>query len=194
MEIIESNLRPKVLKNQLFVRAVDFIIEKYGLREGQKAVSQMTNIGEPTLSNIRNDKKLVSDKTIRKLMDAFPGVFNPEYFRGQSTCMTMEELRKEKSANDTPTPEAPARSMLEDSLLIEKAVEKATAYADKTIASLEREVADKERIISLMQQRIKDLERENYELKQYDQLREFPFEMGTAESGVYRNKDERPRV
>ena len=127
-------------------------------------------------------------------MNAFPGVFNPEYFRGLSTCMTLEELRQEKSANDIQTQETPARTMLEDSLLIEKAVEKATAYSDKTIASLEREVADKERIISLMQQRIKDLERENYELKQYDQFREFPFEMGTAESGVYRNKDERPRV
>lgn len=194
MEIIESKLHPKVLKNQLFIRAVDFVIEKYDLKEGQKAVSQMTHIGEPTLSNIRNDRKIVSDKTIRKFMDAFPGIFNPEYFYGRNICMTMEELMQEKAGENNPMPESYTHSTLEESILIEKAVQKATAYADKAIAALEQQIADKQRLIDMMQRRIADLERENGQLRQYDQLRDYPFEMGTAESGVYKNKDERPRV
>ena len=101
MGIIEDNLHPKVLKNKLFISAVDWLIDHKKV-ENQKELSAVTKIQEPTLSNIRNDKKIVSDKTIRKLIESFPGLFNPDYFRGQSVWMLMQDLMEEKTKTETP--------------------------------------------------------------------------------------------
>lgn len=101
MGIIEDNLHPKVLKNKLFISAVDWLIDHKKV-ENQKELAAVTKIQEPTLSNIRNDKKIVSDKTIRKLIESFPGLFNPDYFRGQSVCMLMKDLMEEKAKTETP--------------------------------------------------------------------------------------------
>ena len=101
MGIIEDNLHPKVLKNKLFVSAVDWLIDHKKV-ENQKELAAVTKIQEPTLSNIRNDKKIVSDKTIRKLIESFPGLFNPDYFRGQSVCMLMQDLMEEKAKTESP--------------------------------------------------------------------------------------------
>lgn len=101
MGIIEDNLHPKVLKNKLFISAVDWLIDHKKV-ENQKELAAVTKIQEPTLSNIRNDKKIVSDKTIRKLIESFPGLFNPDYFRGQSVCMLMQDLMEEKAKTEPP--------------------------------------------------------------------------------------------
>ena len=101
MGIIEDNLHPKVLKNKLFISAVDWLIDHKKV-ENQKELAVVTKIQEPTLSNIRNDKKMVSDKTIRKLIESFPGLFNPDYFRGQSVWMLMQDLMEEKAKTETP--------------------------------------------------------------------------------------------
>ena len=101
MGIIEDNLHPKVLKNKLFISAVDWLIDHKKV-ENQKELASVTKIQEPTLSNIRNDKKIVSDKTIRKLIESFPGLFNPDYFRGQSVWMLMQDLMEEKDKTETP--------------------------------------------------------------------------------------------
>ena len=101
MGIIKDNLHPKVLKNKLFISAVDWLIDHKKV-ENQKELAAVTKIQEPTLSNIRNDKKIVSDKTIRKLIESFPGLFNPDYFRGQSVCMLMQDLMEEKAKTESP--------------------------------------------------------------------------------------------
>jgi len=95
MEIIEDNLHPKVLKNRLFINAIDYLIEQKVV-EDQKGVSARTGITEAALSNVRNDKKIVSDKTIRKFIEGFPGIFNPAYFRGENIYMTLKEAEEAK--------------------------------------------------------------------------------------------------
>ena len=95
MEIIEDNLHPKVLKNRLFINAIDHLIEQKVV-EDQKGVSARTGITEAALSNVRNDKKIVSDKTIRKFIEGFPGIFNPAYFRGENIYMTLQEAAEAK--------------------------------------------------------------------------------------------------
>ena len=101
MGIIEDNLHPKVLKNKLFISAVDWLIDHKKV-ENQKELAAVTTIQETTISNISNDKKIVSDKTIRKLIESFPGLFNPDYFRGQSVWMLMQDLMEEKAKTETP--------------------------------------------------------------------------------------------
>ena len=115
MEIIEDNLHPKVLKNRLFINAIDHLIEQKVV-EDQKGVSARTGLTEATLSNIRNDKKIVSDKTIRKFLEGFPGIFNPAYFKGENIYMTLTEAmeakiyaeeQKKKEEPPAPQPEIP---------------------------------------------------------------------------------------
>ncbi len=115
MEIIEDNLHPKVLKNKLFINAVDYLIDERVV-EDQKGVSARTGLTEATLSNIRNDKKIVSDKTIRKFIEGFPGIFNPAYFKGENIYMTLTEAieakiyaeeQKKKEEPPAPQPEIP---------------------------------------------------------------------------------------
>lgn len=199
MEIIEDNLHPKVLKNRLFINAIDYLIEQ-NVVEDQKGVSARTGITEATLSNIRNDKKIVSDRTIRKFLEGFPNIFNPTYFKGDNIYMTLKESLEAKmyeeeqklKEKEMQTPQA-----LDYTFLIEKAVEKATAYADKMIANLEKQVADKDQHISILKkhvaeknQQIANLQAQLRELETYinnhnieNPLEKHPFPVGVADDG-----------
>ena len=95
MRLIQTNLRPKILKNALFIRAVDYLIEKK-IVDNQKHLCEVTKISEATISNVRNDKKIVSDKTIYKLTNFFPDIFNMAYFRGESMHMLLEDVLEEQ--------------------------------------------------------------------------------------------------
>jgi chaperonin cofactor prefoldin len=185
MEIIEDNLHPKVLKNKLFINTVDYLIEQ-DIVEDKKVVSSRTGITEAALSNIRNDKKIVSDKTIRKFLDGFPDIFNPAYFKGQNIYMTLKELMEAKmyadeqkrKEDDTPAPQA-----IDYTFLIEKAVEKATAYADKTIATLEKQVSDKDKQIADLRSRVRELEMFINSQSLGNAIEKSPFPVGVAEDG-----------
>lgn len=184
MEIIEDNLHPKVLKNRLFINAIDYLIEKK-IVEDQKGVSAQTGITESTLSNIRNDKKIVSDKTIRKFLENFPGIFNPDYFKGQNIYMTLKDAIDAKIYEEEQKQKERELSMpttYDISLLIEKAVEKATAYADKAIAALEDQVEEKNARIKMLEARIHELEAFTTVIRTDDPLRNYPFEVGVSES------------
>ena len=67
------------------------------------------------------------------------------------------------------------------SFLIEKAVEKATAYADKTIASLEDRIKDKDKYIELLEKRIADYEAAATFIHENNMLEKWPFPKGVAE-------------
>lgn len=159
MEIIQTNLHPKVLKNQLFIMAVDYLIDE-GKVESQKELAQVTGITEATFSNIRNDKKVVSDKTVRKLLEAFPALFNADYFRGKNIYMLKSEYleakieaeEKEKTASaslSTPVTGVPEMSSVFNSAL---------AKADESIATLKIALAVKDQLIAERQARITSLE------------------------------------
>ena len=174
MEPNRANYRTKVRKNQIFIKAVDYLIQTKMI-DNLKCLAERAGISNSTLSNIRSDKKIVADKTIYKLLDAFPGVFNPDYFSGDDRePMLAADLAKEPATE-------PAPQAVDYSFLIEKAVEKATAYADKTIALLESQLADKEEIIALLKQRIASLEAERQIYDRQQPLRDYPFPVGVAE-------------
>jgi transcriptional regulator with XRE-family HTH domain len=202
MDIIQTNLHPKVLKNQLFIRAVDYLIDE-GKVASQKELAQVTGITEATLSNIRNDKKIVSDKTIRKLLEAFPGLFNADYFRGKSIYMLMsdyledkieaEEKEKEVSASlSTPVTGIPDMSSVLNSALAKAdesiaslkialaTKEQLIAEKQARIVALEQTVADKDSIIRARDARILELERRIANINASD-LSRYPFAIGAAE-------------
>lgn len=191
MKIIQDNLHPQVLKNRLFINAIDYLIE-HKIVEDQKSVSAKTGIREATLSNIRNDKKIVSDKTIRKFLENFPGIFNPEYFKGQNGFMTLKEVSEAK-IDDELMNRREDQQPIDNSSLINATI----AAKDETIAALKRELAAKDEIIAAKDERIADLTKLAEErLHRIAELRrvidasnmpEFHFPLGSAED-QHKNK------
>ena len=190
-------------KNELFRVAVDYLFREKKVGS-QKELAEKIGITEPSLSRVMNGGRIVSDKTLHKMNEAFGGIFNMAYFRGEDPqCMLMEDLIYYKQhpeerlvfdkshVSTTPTtPKEPAPQAIDYTFLIEKAVEKATAYADKYIATLEKQVkdkddqlADKERTIRLLEQKIEMLKAMQH--IDADNLLHSPFPIGVAD------KDER---
>ena len=82
----------KKLKNELFKVAVDYLFKEKKVGS-QKELADRIGITEPSLSRIMNNKRFVSDDTLRKMNESFGGIFNMAYFRGEDPhCMLMEDL------------------------------------------------------------------------------------------------------
>ena len=182
-----GELHPKILKNQLFFKAVDYLIEKKYV-ESQKELSAQIGVSEATLSNLRNDRKLVSDKTIYKLMDAFPGTFNVAYFKGENVYMLVKDAMEAKM--DAMQNQNESQSALDQSSLINatiaaqmKTIEILEAQAvekDIRIAELKDTIAAKEEIIKAREARIVALERQLAAATTSD-LSHYPFSIGAAD-------------
>ena len=184
-------------KNELFLDAVDYLIDE-GFATDQGDVAFQAGLGPNLISRVRNGRvKSVSDDSIRAL--AFKFNLNMDYFRGRSEYITrydqsaanldreLENAKKILSENSQPKPE-----LLDYTFMVEKAVEKATAYADKTIAALEKQIADKDHqidrlekevevkdaTIEKLQDRILDLERL---LSKNTPVTDYPFPIGVAD-------------
>ena len=135
-------------------------------------------------SAMNGNEKYLTDKLFDNICKAFPGVFNLDYLlNGKGSLLTIEEEVRceeiEKMANPTPAPP----QAIDYSFLIEKAVEKATAYADKTIATLEKQVADKDQEIATLKARVKELEAIIKNQSADDILKKHPFPIGVADDG-----------
>lgn len=194
----------KKLKNELFKVAVDYIYKEH-LVGSQGELADKIGISASALSRIMSNKKFVGDDTLRKMNEAFGNRFNMAYFRGEDPqCMLMEDLMYYKQhpeermvfekpqAFPTTAPQA-----IDYTFLIEKAVEKATAYADKTIAMMEKQINRlendldaKEQEMKRLQARIQELEAENNIIKNGDDFRNYPFEMGVSD----KNEPQQTRV
>ena len=131
------------LLNDLFATAMRWIFENYPDVPDQKTLAVRTGITETTLSRIANDKvKKPSALTIKRLMQAFEGVFNPDYFIGRSTTMLMADLiyLREKEANEPVTEKQPEfNQFLPDwaDSLIQLASDNATAIQELKASNLQ---------------------------------------------------------
>ena len=137
---------------------------------------------------INGDESYLTDKLFKNICEAYPGVFDLNYLlTGEGQLLNIEEEVKsedvEKAVNPTSAPQA-----IDYTFLIEKAVEKATSYADKTIAMMEKQINRLENDIDAKDQEIKrlqalihELEAENNIIKNGDDFRRYPFEMGVSE-------------
>ena len=180
-------------KNELFKVAVDYIYKEH-LVGSQGELAEKIGISASALSRIMSNKKFVGDDTLRKMNEAFGNRFNMAYFRGEDPqCMLMEDLIyykqhpeerlvfEKSQANPTPAPQA-----IDYTFLIEKAVEKATAYADKTISMLEKQVSMLEKDVETKDAEIKRLKTmlNEYEIATtvITPGQTYPFEVGVSET------------
>ena len=183
----------KKLKNELFKVAVDYIYKEH-LVGSQGELAEKIGISASALSRIMGNKKFVGDDTLRKMNEAFGNRFNMAYFRGEDPhCMLMEDLIyykqhpeerlvfEKSQAAPTPAPYA-----IDYTFLIEKAVEKATAYADKTIAMLEKQVSMLEKDVETKDAEIKRLKTLLHEYEIATTVitpgQTYPFEVGVSET------------
>jgi hypothetical protein len=87
--------------------------------------------------------------------------------------------QNEDASDHLPQPTLPPSYDL--SFMIEKAVDKATAYADQTINELRTRIAEKDEYIQTLKARIRDLESQLAPTK-LPELNDYHFTMGAAES------------
>ena len=194
----------KKLKNQLFKVAVDYIYKEH-LASGQGELAKKIGISDSALSRIMNDKKFVGDETLRKMNEAFGGIFNMAYFRGEDPqCMLMEDLAYYKQHPEErlvfeKKPQEHTQSWPDDNTFMMSkvyesfvkpieaahaqtvaALKQQIAEKQSSIESLERTIADKDTIIRARDSRILELERRIANINASD-LSRYPFAIGAAE-------------
>jgi transcriptional regulator with XRE-family HTH domain len=164
----------KKLKNQLFKVAVDYIYKEH-LASGQGELAKKIGISDSALSRIMNDKKFVGDDTLRKMNEAFGGIFNMAYFRGEDPhCMLMEDLLYykqhpeerlvfEKPNGDNPAllgsaSAFPASLSVDSSSAINAAIAAYAELTNRLKKEMSDRLADKDAIIAEKQARIADLQ------------------------------------
>ena len=194
----------KKLKNELFKVAVDYLFKEKKVGS-QKELADRIGITEPSLSRIMNNKRFVSDDTLRKMNESFGGIFNMAYFRGEDPhCMLMEDLAYYKQHPEErlvfeKKPQEHTQSWPDDNTFMMSkvyesfvkpieaahaqtvaALKQQIAEKQSRIADLERTIAAKEEIIRARDSRILELERRIAQLNAED-LSNYHFPIGAAE-------------
>ena len=145
--------------------------------------AEALHYGRTSLSAAMNgDESYLTDNLFKNICEAYPHTFNLDYLlNGEGSLLTIEEEVAVEDMQKMNTPTLPPA--IDTSFMIEKAVEKATAYADKTIAVLEKQVEDKDGEIERLARRIQELEAMVKSLKDKNPLEDYPFDMGVADKG-----------
>jgi chaperonin cofactor prefoldin len=159
-------------------------LRKYFGIHTKTGFAEALHYGRTSMSAAMNgDEKYLTDSLFKNICEAYRGVFNLDYLlTGEGQLLTIEEEvtneELEKMANPTTVPQA-----IDYTFLIEKAVEKATAYADKYIATLEKQVADKDKQIADLRSRVRELEMFINSQSFSKVIEKSPFPVGVADDG-----------
>ena len=179
-------------KQQRLREVYDHLRAHFGIHT-QIDFAEAIRITRPALSSAMNgNESYLTNNLFQKICAAFPGVFDLDYLlTGEGSLLNVEEDLRNKDVESTVHP-TPVHDTIDYTFMVEKAVEKATAYADKTISALEKQIADKdhqiERLekevevkdntIEKLQDRILDLERL---LSKNTPVTDYPFPIGVAD-------------
>ena len=128
-------------------------------------------ITQPALSSAMNgNEAYLTDNLFKRICAEYQGVFNLDYLlTGNGQLLTIQEEVKSEQIEKESNPQLPL------------------SYIDKLIASLEKQVkdkddqlADKDRIIKLLEQKIEVLEAMQH-IDSSNPLKDYPFAIGAAE-------------
>ena len=133
--------------------------------------AEAIHYGRTSLSAAMNgDESYLTDNLFKNICEAYPDVFNIDYLlNGSGQLLTIrEEVTNQE---------------------LEKQFNPQPSYADELIASLKKQVkdkdeqlADKDRIIKLLEQKIEVLEAMQH-IDSSDPLKDYPFIPGVADKG-----------
>jgi transcriptional regulator with XRE-family HTH domain len=94
-----------ILKNECFRVAVDYL-RTQNVVKTDKELAKKIDITPAALSRIRKDLSTISDDTLYKMNDAFGGIFNMAYFRGESDFLLVEDAKQKAVSPSTDEPTA----------------------------------------------------------------------------------------
>lgn len=139
--------------------------------------AKVLGLTRPAISAAMNgNEAYLTDNLFKRICAAYQGVFSLDYLlTGNGQLLTIQEEVKSEQIEKESNPQQPS------------------SYIDKLIASLEKQVkdkddqlADKERIIKLLEQKIEVLEAMQH-LDSTNPLKGYPFHIGAAEGENYSN-------
>lgn len=125
---------------------------------------------------MNGNEAYLTDNLFKRICAAYQGVFNLDYLlTGNGQLLTIQEEVKSEKIEKESNPQQPS------------------SYVNKLIASLEKQVkdkddqlADKDRIINLLEQKIEVLEAMQY-IDSTNPLKDYPFAIGAADSEQHPN-------
>lgn len=81
--------------------AYDYLLYKHKIG-GQEDMAKALGTSRPNVTNMLNGKVKVSDDTLRKVLEAFPDIFNVAWMFGEDEVMLIENLEFQKKQNEIP--------------------------------------------------------------------------------------------
>lgn len=158
-----------MIERQKRLKEVYDHLRKYFGVHTQTDFADAIKYSRPVISSALNgNEDYLTDKLFKNICEAYPDVFNLEYLlNGTGQLLTIqEEVTNEE---------------------LERQINPQPSYADELIASLKKQVkdkddqlADKDRIIKLLEQKIEVLEAMQH-LDSSNPLKDYPFSIGAAE-------------
>ncbi len=139
--------------------------------------AKVLGLTRPAISAAMNgNEAYLTDNLFKRICAAYQGVFNLDYLlTGNGQLLTVQEEVKVEQIEKESNPQ------------------QSSSYADKLIASLEKQVkdkddqlADKDRIIRLLEQKIEILEAMQH-IDSANPLKDYPFAIGAADSEQHPN-------
>ena len=154
------------LRNENFAIALDWLVKNKDV-DGQKGLAQITGISQNTISRIMTGKVEPSDDTLRKLNDAFKGIFNMNFLRGNSIIMLAEdELYYSLHPSEHPLyeHEEPRQQMPEPTADLLELYAQRIRLVDDLRASLKEELAEVQALRTELQQARDDFRDATFQL------------------------------
>lgn len=161
--------------NAHFIEIIQFLKSEYGYT--QEFIVEKAKLGKSAISKIKNGENNVGDKTINKLCDAFEQI-NPDFFYGRSPYKTIREKKEAEMEAELKKAQNYITNMDESTTQLHPA-----SHTDELIKSLKEQLADKDRIIRLLEQKVEVLEAMQH-IDTDNPLRNFPFKIGVSEEKI----------
>ena len=169
--------------NNKFIEIIRFLKSEYGYT--QEYIVEKAKLGKSYISKIKNGEINAGDKTIAKLCDAFEQI-NPDFIYGRSPYKTkheeaeakFEQTLKEVQCIEHVHSQPNRENDLKDELI---------AQLKKQVQDKDDQLADKERTIRLLEQKIEYLEAMQH--IDTDDILRSPFPVGVADDGIRKEND-----
>lgn len=158
-------------KQERLREVYEYLRQHFGVHT-QIDFAKVLGLTRPAISAAMNgNDAYLTDNLFKRICAAYQGVFNLDYLlTGNGQLLTIQEEVKSEQIEKESNPQLPL------------------SYIDKLIASLEKQVkdkddqlADKDRIIKLLEQKIEVLEAMQH-LDSTNPLKGYPFAIGAADS------------
>lgn len=152
----------KKQRRSALLAAMDYLHNE-NLIGSQADLAEKMGIGPSSLSRLKTGTYTPSDDTFYKLNEAFAGIFNMDFFRGDSDVLLVANLSEGKQPQNGNRRQSNTSSVAVDSInaevlaMIKTSYEAALKAKDGEIAAIRRESELKDELIASLQREVADL-------------------------------------